>query len=96
MACPTPAAPAPLTNPAPEPNSASAESETLGDPLRDASTGRCVLARGIVGMTEASATNRLSKPWTHPSLSTTASGSVSGPILQVPTGCQCPPTHRRA
>ena len=50
------------------------------------SVGRLVLARGTVGMMEASTTWRPSRPWTLPTGSTTASGSEVGPILQVPTG----------
>ena len=67
----------------PPPNSASAASETLGDPFRDRQHGQVGVGTRIVGMTEASATNRLVNPWTHPLLSTTVSGSVSGPIRQV-------------
>jgi len=48
--------------------------------------GRFVFARGTMGMMEASTTYKPSMPWTRPSLSTTASGSVAGPILTVPTG----------
>src|SRR5581483_7479947 len=44
-----------------------------------------VLACVTVGMVEASATQRLSIPWTRSVWSTTASGSLAGPITQVPT-----------
>ena len=48
--------------------------------------GRLVLARGITGMIEQSATNTLSSPWTRPLASVTAAGSSAVPIAQVPTG----------
>src|SRR5262249_7923165 len=48
--------------------------------------GAFVLAEGIVGMTEASATRRPRTPRTRNSPSTTASGPR--PIAQVPTGCR--------
>jgi hypothetical protein len=46
--------------------------------------GAWVLAEGIVGMTEASATRKPSTPRTRRSASTTA--SRPDPIAQVPTG----------
>ena len=56
--------------------------------IRSATTivGRLVLAEGIVGITEASATNSPSMPWTAPRASTTAPVDGSGPMAQVPTG----------
>jgi hypothetical protein len=50
--------------------------------------GRFVLARGIVGKMDASATTRFVAPWTRPVESTTAQGSSERPARQVPTGCQ--------
>src|SRR5262249_31293581 len=48
--------------------------------------GALVLPPIRVGITEASTTRRPSSPRTRHWLSTTAIGSLSGPILQVPTG----------
>jgi hypothetical protein len=45
-------------------------------------------ALGMTGMTEASATRSPATPWTRSCGSTTASGSVSGPMRQVLAGCQ--------
>ena len=42
----------------------------------------------MLGIAEASTTRRFSTPRTWKYWSTTAAGSLSGPILQVPTGCQ--------
>ena len=43
-----------------------------------------VLADGIVGITDASTTRRQSRPCTRNSASTTAKGSLAGPIFAVP------------
>jgi hypothetical protein len=48
--------------------------------------GALVLPPIRLGITEASTTRRPSMPRTRHSWSTTAIGSLSGPILQVPTG----------
>ena len=48
--------------------------------------GAAVLPEVIVGITEASITRRPAIPNTRSRSSTTASGSVSRPILAVPTG----------
>src|SRR4051812_8896638 len=48
--------------------------------------GALVLPPTTVGMIEASATRRQSMPLTRRRASTTAIGSLFGPILQVPTG----------
>ncbi len=45
-----------------------------------------MLALGMVGMIEASTTDNLSTPWTWLVSSTTALGSWSRPMRQVPTG----------
>ena len=55
--------------------------------------GVLVLARGIVGMREASQTRRFSTPNTRPWPSVTAIGSSERPILQVPEACHTPPTE---
>jgi AcrR family transcriptional regulator len=46
--------------------------------------GRCVLALGMAGMIEASATHSPDTPYTAPRASTTAPCSGSGPMAQVP------------
>jgi DNA-binding HxlR family transcriptional regulator len=46
----------------------------------------CVLAEGISGRIDASATDRPSTPWTRASGSTTAPAAGSSPMAQVPTG----------
>ena len=51
-----------------------------------ASTGALVFPLGIVGMIDASITRRPSTPRTLRSAVTTASGSPSRPMRQVPTG----------
>ena len=51
-----------------------------------ASTVRCVLARGMVGRIDASATTRPSTPCTRPSASTTVSAAPGRPMRQVPAG----------
>ena len=48
--------------------------------------GHAVLARGQSGMIEASPTHTPSTPYTRPVWSTTAWGSVDGPIRQVEVG----------
>ena len=48
--------------------------------------GMLVLPDMTAGISEASATYRPSIPCTRPSASTTESGSLAGPILQLPTG----------
>ena len=54
--------------------------------------GMLVLARGTVGMIEASTTRRPSKPRTRPTRSTTASRSVEAPIRHVPATWNMPAT----
>lgn len=51
-----------------------------------------VLDEGMVGMMEESTTRKAAVPRTRKAESTTAFRSESGPILQVPMGCQevCP------
>src|SRR5215207_2891750 len=66
-----------------EPGHAWASHAAMRSPTTKA--GMLVLARGTTGIIEASATYRLSTPCTFPRGSTTAFGSESGPILQVPT-----------
>src|SRR6185437_14909390 len=51
-----------------------------------ASTVALVLADGMDGMTDASATRRPARPWTRSSRSTTAPVSGSVPMRHVPTG----------
>src|SRR3981081_328453 len=48
--------------------------------------GALVLPPTSVGITEASTTRSPCRPWTRQRWSTTAIGSLTGPILQVPTG----------
>jgi hypothetical protein len=48
--------------------------------------GMWVLADGMSGITDASATVRPSNPWTVPAASTTEPEPDAGPIAQVPTG----------
>ena len=57
--------------------------------------GMLVLARGTVGMIEASTTRSPSKPRTRPAVSTTASGSFAAPIRQVPATWNMPATFWR-
>ena len=57
--------------------------------------GMLVLARGTVGMIEASTTRSPSKPRTRPARSTTASRSVEAPIRQVPATWNMPATFWR-
>jgi hypothetical protein len=57
--------------------------------------GRFVLARGTVGISEASTTLNPPMPWTRASRgSTTAPRSLARPIRQVPEACQLPTTWR--
>src|SRR6476646_3783596 len=48
--------------------------------------GMWVLAGGMSGITDASATERPSIPWTAPAASTTEPVSGAGPMAHVPTG----------
>src|SRR5881396_3323042 len=48
--------------------------------------GMWVLADGMSGITDASATDRPSIPWTAPAASTTEPHSGAGPMAHVPTG----------
>jgi len=48
--------------------------------------GMWVLADGMSGITDASATDRPSIPWTAPAASTTEPQSGAGPMAHVPTG----------
>jgi 4-amino-4-deoxy-L-arabinose transferase-like glycosyltransferase len=57
--------------------------------------GMLVLARGTVGISDASTTRRPSMPCTRPAGSTTASRSSAGPIRQVPATWNMPATFCR-
>ena len=64
------------------------ESVGSSDAIRSAimMVGRWVLADGMSGITDASATDRRSIPWTAPAASTTEPQSGAGPMAHVPTG----------
>src|SRR5436190_7829736 len=61
---------------------------TSSDAIRSAimMVGMWVLADGMSGMIDASATTRPPVPWTRPAASTTAPAAGSEPMAQVPTG----------
>ena len=79
------------SKPSPQPTPAShAEHRSAG-----MSVGRFVFAAGMLGMIEASTTDRPSTPCTLPRESTTAVASAAGPMRQVPAGWKYVPTLLR-